>query len=185
VPGGYCDILAAWQGLNVGVQQLIEETIKPWMALHVPPRYHLIHTGDPNMIKPEQSNSNMSATKVIIRLLGIHLWVSGPSSREERRLPVHALLNRYHNNRPWIRICKPECAPLVRALAGGWYYRKDASGRVMTSEWVKNKESDIGEAFAYGCAYLYNKQDAESAVERHRKRVSQIGHRLPHRTDSL
>lgn len=181
--GVYCDVLATWQGLNMGVQQLIELLIKPWLALHVPPRYHLVHTGDPNMLKPDQSNSNVSATKVIVNLLGAQQWVSGPSSVDDRRLPLHSVLNRYQHGRPWVRVWRPHCRILVKALSGGWHYRKDASGRVVTREWVKNADSDVGEAFAYGCAYLYNKHDATSAMDTTRKRMSQRAR--DHRSDAL
>lgn len=171
-PGSYCDILAAFQGINMGVQQLIEIQVKPWLDLHVPPRYQLIHTGDPNTLTADKSNSKISATKVILNLLGGREWISGPIGVEDRRLPMHTLLNRYHQGRPWIRIHKPHCAPLIKALASGWHYKKSPSGQI-AHHWVKDQWADIGESFAYGCAYWYTRQDADSTMQKYRAMLAQ------------
>jgi hypothetical protein len=172
-PGSYCDIVAAFQGVNMGVRQLIERTILPWMALWLPESYRLIHTGDPNTLNEEQSDSAMSAVRVILTLLGGEQWVPGPVGVEDRRLPMHDVLNRYHAGRPWLRVDRRHCKVLMQALQGGWSYPKDPSGRVIKDRWTKSQSSDVGEAFAYGCALLARRETATSAVEQWRKKLAQ------------
>jgi hypothetical protein len=171
--GAYCDILAAFQGVNMGVSQSIERFIKPWAAVWLPESYRLIHTGDPNTLNEDQSDSAMSAVRVILQLLGGEQWVPGPVGIEDRRLPMHDCLNRYHAGRPWIRVDRRHCKVLIQALSGGWNYKKDPSGRVLRERWEKSQMSDVGEAFAYGCALLAKRETATSAVEAWRRKVSQ------------
>jgi len=138
-PGGFCDIIAAFQGVNMGVKQLIEKTIRPWLALYVPDEVTFIHTGDPNTTNEDQSDSAMSAARVIIDLMGGEQWVPGPVSIEDRRLPMHDVLNRYHNGRPWVRIDRRHSKVLISALQGGWHYGRDPTGRVIKDRWVKSQ----------------------------------------------
>lgn len=182
VPGAYCDVIAAFQGVNMGVRQLIEKTIRPWIALNLPDPVRLIHTGDPTTTNEDQSNSAMSAARAIVQLLGGEQWIPGPVGVEDRRLPTHDCLNRYHGGRPWIRIDRRHCKVLIQALSGGWMYRKDPSGRIIKEQWEKNQASDVGEAFAYGCALLAKRETAESNAERWRRKVSQMARDHKQRT---
>jgi hypothetical protein len=173
-PGGFCDIIASFQGVNMGVRQLIERTIRPWLALYVPEDVTFTHTGDPNTTNQDQSSSAMSAAKAIIELMGGEQWVPGPVSIEDRRLPMHDVLGRYHNGRPWIRIDRRWSRVLIQALEGGWRYGKDTTGRVIKDRWEKNQMSDVGEAFAYGCALLTRRELVLSVQEKWRRKVSQM-----------
>jgi hypothetical protein len=173
-PGGFCDIIAAFQGVNMGVKQLIEKTIRPWLALYVPDEVTFIHTGDPNTTNEDQSDSAMSAARVIIDLMGGEQWVPGPVSIEDRRLPMHDCLSRYHSGRPWIRIDRRHAKVLIQALEGGWHYGKDTTGRIIKDRWVKSQASDVGEAFAYGCAMLTRRELTLSTQEKWRRKVSQM-----------
>ena len=173
-PGMTADVVAAFQVINGGVKQLIQQQILPWLALYAHDDCTFVHTGDPTTTNEDQSDSAMSAARVIIALLGGEQWVPGPVSIEDRRLPLHDCLNRYMNGRPWIRISRRHAKPLVQALVSGWHYKKDPSGRVISETWVKNQASDLGEAFAYGCALLARREAATSAQEAWRRKVSQM-----------
>ena len=173
LPGGHCHVLAAWQGVNMGVRQLITRTIQPWLALHVGHSdYTIIHTGDPNTMTEDQSDSALSATKVILALLGGAQWVPGPVGVEERRLPMHDCLNMYVNGRPWLMIDKRHCQVLIQALSGRWHYPKDPSGRVIKDQWKKDQASDVGEAFAYGCWLLQRRKEERSTMDKWRARLA-------------
>jgi hypothetical protein len=140
----------------------------------VPGDVSFVHTGDPNTTNEDQSDSAMSAAKAIIDLMGGEQWVPGPVSIEDRRLPMHDCLNRYQSGRPWIRVDRRHCKVLIQALEGGWRYGKDVTGRIIKDRWEKNQASDVGEAFAYGCAHLTRRELVLSAQEKWRKKVSQM-----------
>jgi hypothetical protein len=87
---------------------------------------------------------------------------------------MHDCLSRYHSGRPWIRIDRRHAKVLIQALEGGWHYGKDTTGRIIKDRWVKSQASDVGEAFAYGCAMLTRRELTLSTQEKWRRKVSQM-----------
>lgn len=172
VPGGYLDVLGAFQGNNVGVRQMLDRDIMPWFASNIPEGVSWQHTGDPSGLTGDQSNSHQSAVKVVIEKLPGQ-FIPGPVSVDDRRNPVHDVMNRMVMGRPWVRIDERYSAPLVKALEGGWHYPKDASGTVVKERWAKNLSSNVGESFAYGCALLTRRDETVSSLERHRRKLAQ------------
>lgn len=173
-PGGYLDVLAAFQGVNMGMRQLIERHIQPWFANNAPRNVRIIHTGDPNGIKRDDSNSNMSAVKVILEMLGGSNYIPGPVSTDERRTAIHEGLNRnVHGGSSWVRLDKRHCQPLIKALSGGAHYKKDASGTVIRDEWVKNIDANVMESFMYICHYVLRRLLQQSNEADWKKRQDQ------------
>ena len=73
-----------------------------------------------------------------------------------------------------MRIDRRHAKVLIQALQGGWHYGRDTTGRIVKDRWVKSQASDVGEAFAYGCALLTRREVAESSQEKWRRKVSQL-----------
>ena len=174
-PGLRAWILASWQMMNKGVRELITSEILPWFALYIPhTEFGIQHTGDPNTTTPDQSQSAVSAARVIAQLIpGSREWVPGPVSIDDRRVPLHDAFNKFVQGVPWIQIDRQHNKKLIRALESGWHYAKDPSGRIIKQNWVKNSDADIGEACAYGCALLQRRQETQSTINRWRTHLSQ------------
>lgn len=167
-PQGYWLIYKVFQAQNVGMKQLIQQQIQPWLASH-PEITHWSHGGGPEAVEREQSNSEESAMRTIIQLLG-GAYRAGPVSWAARRDAVHDALTRTPGGIPWVRVDAKGAALLVRCLDGGWAYPVDNAGHVRREKPDKRNRFDhIGDAFAHGCALLLKKTDREARQVPHAK----------------
>jgi len=169
-PLGHLDVVAAFQGRNEGVEQLIGRLIQPWLAIRRPfGGAPITHTGDPNGVTAEASNSRNSAVRKVLHMLG-GTFTPGPVSWDDRRDPTHQALNRYISGRPWVRIDRKEAAGLIRALDGGAHYKKDPSGNIIKDGVVKDFHSHVFEAFAYLCAFVVRERETTGQYDEWKKR---------------
>lgn len=159
-PQGYLLIHRAWTRQGVGMKQLLELDVHPWLAQQ--PTTHWWYCGGPEAREREQSDSEETALKMIIQKLGPAAYRAGPVSWSARRDAMDDALTRTPGGLPWVRISQTGAPFLVRALDGGWHYPTDSMGRVRR-EGQPDKKSvfdHVGDAFAHLCAVLLHKTDA-------------------------
>lgn len=163
----------AWTRQNVGMKQLLQQDIHPWLTQQSTNQWW--YCGGPEANEREQSDSEETALRMILRTLGPAAYRPGPVSWSARRDALHDALTRTPNGLPWVRVNPQGAALLVRALDGGWHYPTDSAGRVR-NEGQPNKKSQwdhLGDAFAHLCAVLLRKTDSQSrSVKRADPRVS-------------
>ena len=146
----------------MGMRQLLEQDVHPWLAQQ--PISSWSYCGGPEAREREQSDSEETALRMIIKTLGAAPYQSGPVSWSARRDALRDGLTRTPGGIPWIRINPQGAAYLVRALDGGWFYPTDSQGHVR-NEGQPNKKSrfdHIGDAFAHLLATVLKKTDYQS-----------------------
>lgn len=154
-------IYAAMNELHVGVLELIEQQIHPWLMEHAPwvllnHGIDLVHIIDPNMATPGQSTITDSAERMILAKLGGRI-VRGPVRWPPRREAVlRVLAPRHERGLIPLRIVEsPDTDLLVQSLAGRWYY-PESNGQVDRTGAKKPNSpwADIGDAFANLAGWL-------------------------------
>lgn len=154
-------IYAALNELHVGVLELIEQQVYPWMLEHTPwaiknMGVDLVHIIDPNMATPGQSTITESAEKMIVMKLGGRI-VRGPVRWPPRREAVlRVLAPRHEHGLVPLRIVEGvDTTLLVQSLEGRWYY-PEANGQVDRTGAKKPNSpwADIGDAFANLAGWL-------------------------------
>jgi hypothetical protein len=158
---GQLQVYAALNEMNVGVLELIEQQIQPWLLEHAPwviqnHGIDLVHIIDPNMATPGQSTITESAERMILAKLGGRI-VRGPVRWPPRREAVlRVLAPRHEQGLIPLRIREGlDTDLLVQSLAGRWYY-PEANGQVDRTGAKKPNSpwADIGDAFANLAGWL-------------------------------
>jgi terminase large subunit-like protein len=156
IPPGKLWIHDVCVGENMGVKELIEQSVKPMLNS---PKYKdkisdWRDMGDPTMRTPDQSTRTETAAKRVERMLNTR-FESGPTSWKARIDPTKSsLLMSATDGSPRIFISKSAYL-LHRALNGGWHWKKDNSGNIVGNLPVKDKFSHPGDAFCYMTALLF------------------------------
>jgi len=165
-PQGNLCIHRAWTRDNAGTKQLVQQDVQPWLSQQ--PVSQWWYCGGPEAREREQSDSEESALRMIVRLLGAAAYRAGPVSWSARRDALRDALTRTPGGLPWVRVNPQGAALLVRALDGGWHYPTDAQGHVRhQGQPVKHSKWDhLGDAFAHLCAVLLRKTDTQSRTVR-------------------
>lgn len=182
-PNGYLLIHRAWTRDNAGMKQLLQQDVHPWLVQQ--PVEQWSYLGGHEAVEREQSNSEESALKVIVRTLGTASYRPGPVSWSARRDALHDALTRTPGGVPWVRVNPQGAALLVRALDGGWHYPTDALQRVRREGQPEkhSKWDHLGDAFAHLCAILLRRTDASSRTpvqaERGAPRLVAVPRRTP------
>lgn len=159
-PHGRLLIPAAFVMENAGITQLIARHIRPWIAHTGASRW--VHIGGHEGVQREQSNSEETAVRTLIKELGGR-YIPGPVSWSARRDALREGLSRYVGTVPWVRIDPQGAAPLVRALSGAWHYPTDAMGRVSHDlPYKRGTPPSLGDAFAHLLAVLLRRSERAS-----------------------
>ena len=153
-PLGHWNILDAFVGEGIGVEELIEGPVRAILL----DRYKNLqcdmrHIGDPQGEQREQTSSSLSAVRSIKRMLG-GTWRKGPVKIPERLEPLRAALTKTVGGRGLIQVDKERAASVWHALRGGWHYNVARTGLVSTVPF-KNIHSHPGDALSYGAAILF------------------------------
>jgi hypothetical protein len=164
---GQTRIFAALNDLHVGVLELIERQVLPWLQTFAPwslANYgaRLMHIIDPNMATAGQASIHESAEKVIIEKLGGTV-VKGPVRWPPRKQSV--LRPGHEGGRPPLQISPgTDTDLLIRALEGRWFYHTLPSGQIdQTGPRKPNSPwADVGDAFAYLCGWLHGGDSMDS-----------------------
>lgn len=151
-PMGHWNILHAFVGDGIGVDQLIEAEVKPCIVDNYR-GFRWWHCGDPAGKSREQSDSTKSAVKTIQRLLGGY-WRNGPVRWDLRKEPAKTILRQMIGGKGLVQVDRRNAKALWYALRGGWHYHVARTG-VVSAEPEKDIHSHPGDAFAYGAAVLY------------------------------
>lgn len=146
-PLGNWNVLWADSGDGIGVEELIENRVKPTLQSDYT-HFDLRHIGDPAGNQREQSNSKRSAVNSIRKMLGGG-WQSGPTSEHERVQAIRGVLRR-HN---LLAVDRTRAKCVWHALRGGWH--RNISNTGVVGSIVKDRHSHPGDALAYGAAVLY------------------------------
>lgn len=151
-PMGFWNVLDSTVGQGIGVEELIEDVVKPLLT----DRYRgcpIRHIGDPAGNQREQTSIKRTAVKAIKAALG-GTWKSGPVRFEERKNPAQAVLSRLIGGRGVVQVDRDRAVEVWHALRGGWHYHRSRTG-VLSAEPVKNIHSHPADAFTYGAAVLF------------------------------
>ena len=151
-PSGHWNILEAFVGDGIGVEELIVETIKPVLAARYR-GFRWRHVGDPAGNIREQSSSKRSAVRTLRTELG-GVFRAGPSTIPERIEPLRAVLSRTIGGTGLVQVDRRRAKPVWSALRGGWHHKDNGQG-VITPEPVKDIHSHPGDAMSYGAAILF------------------------------
>lgn len=151
-PLGHWVVLDAFVGEGIGVEELIEEVVKPRLTMRYP-RAVLRHIGDPSGSNRDQSSIKRSAVKVLKAALG-GTWRPGPIKWHERRDAIQSVLSRTIGGRGLLLVDRQWAKPLWWALRGGWHYHVARTGLV-SAEPKKDLASHPGDAISYGAAVLF------------------------------
>lgn len=151
-PMGHWNILDAFVGDGIGVEELCDSTLIPVLRQRYP-RFELYHIGDPAGITREASSSKNSAVNMIRRKLG-GKWTSGPVRWEQRVDPLRAVLRKSVGKTGLVQVDRQRAAAVWHALRGGWHYHVARTG-LISAEAVKDIHSHPGDAMGYGAAVLF------------------------------
>ncbi len=171
--GGQVQIYAALNDLRVGVLQLIERQVRPWLQSCAPWALQhygagLIHIIDPNLATPSQSNILESAERLIMEQLGGQI-IKGPVRWAPRREAVlRVLAPRHEGGRVPLQISPgPETALLIQALSVKWFYPTLPNGQVDRTGPKKPNSpwADVGDALAYLADWLVGSDSMENSYQ--------------------
>lgn len=154
-PSGRLFGLDTLVGENIGMRQLIRTRVKPLMDTKYAAVKEWRDIGDPALRQREQSDSENTASAIIEEELST-TFEPAPVDWNARREGIKEALSRLSGGEPMVLLSRNE-GILHRALRGGWHYRKDATGKVMSDKPVKDKHSHPGDAFGYGMAVILGK----------------------------
>ena len=153
-PAGQWLILDAIVGDGIGVEELIENEVRPtWVQRYKTGRHELHHIGDPAGTSGEQTSISRSPVRAVRTSLG-GTWRPGPVRIHERVEPARAVLTKTVGGTGLVQVDRHRSAALHYALRGGWHFPVSRVG-VIGSNPVKNEHSHPGDAFSYGAAVLF------------------------------
>jgi hypothetical protein len=159
--GGQVQVYASLNDLKVGVLELIEDQVRPWLIQHAPwaaddPRA-LVSVIDPSMATGAEATIRVSAERTIRDTLGGRV-VKGPQAWPPRREAVLRVLAPRHEGGMVPLAINPtsETTLLRQAFASRWYYAQTPDGRVDRSRPKKPNSpwADVGDAAAYVFGWL-------------------------------
>lgn len=153
-PTGRWLILDALVGDGVGVEELIEDEVRPlWNARYARGKHELGHIYDPSGTTGEQTSVHRSPVMMVKRALGGDMR-PGPVRLDEGLEPLRAVLSRAPGGIGIVRVDRMRAKPVWWALRGGWFYPIARTGLVSGSP-RKNDASHPGDAMRYGAAVLF------------------------------
>lgn len=159
---GQAQIYCVKNKIGVGVLELIEQEVLPWLLTSAPWAVQdggaqLVHIIDPNMATPGQATISESAEKMIVAKLGGRIVRGAVRWPPRREAVLKALAPRQVGGRAPLLIAKcTETELLIHALNGRWYYPKKDDGQVDRTGPKKPNSpwADVGDACAYLLGWL-------------------------------
>jgi hypothetical protein len=158
--GGQVRIYAALNDLKVGVLELIEDQVLPWLMAHAPwweAPGAVVHAIDPSMATGSEATIRQSSERTIRDTIGGRVVKGAPLWPPRREAVLRVLAPRHEGGVTPLAISPtPETALLRQALSSRWYYPQTPDGRVDRSRPRKPNSpwADIGDAAAYLLGWL-------------------------------
>ena len=152
-PMGYWLVLDALVGDGVGVEELINDGVKPLLIDRYPRNMVIRHIGDPAGNTGEQTSVHRTAVRFLRKELG-GTWKSGPIKPEDGIEPLRAILSRTVNGIGLVQVDRERAAAVWQALRGGWHYHVTRTG-ITSGNPIKNIHSHPGDAMRYGAGVLF------------------------------
>jgi len=146
------NILEAFVGEEMGVEELIETEVKPALVDRYK-KFSWRHIGAPAGNIREPPSIQRSAVKMIRTRLG-GSWKSGPVKWPNRREPLRAILRQNIGPRGLIQVDRVRAKAVRNALRGGWHYHVAHTGLTGAIP-KKDIHSHPGDALSYGAAVLF------------------------------
>lgn len=141
-------ILDALVGDGIGVEELIEDEVKPLLRTRYP-NCPLRHIGDPSGETGDQSSIYRSPKRYLLKALG-GTWRPGPIKPKDRIPSLQAVLKR----NGVVQVDRDRASAVWHALRGGWHYHVARTG-VIAGQAKKDIHSHPGDAMSYGAAILF------------------------------
>jgi hypothetical protein len=147
-PSGRLVFIDTLRGTNCDVRILINDQVLPMLNS---PRWKdkcksWRDVGDRTMMIPDQSNINESAARVVERAFGTY-FEGGPARWEHMKRGVDYAFEKNIAGRSSFVVNKSN-RWLDKALAGGWHFKTDNTGKVVKDLPEKDESSHVGDAFA-------------------------------------
>ena len=160
--GGPIQVYAGLNQIGVGVLELIEQQVLPWLQTSAPwaladGGMGLIHIIDPNMATPGQATITESAEKMILAKLGGRIIRGAVRWGPRREAVLKVLAPRHEGGQsPLLIADSPDTALLVQAFEGRWFYPTTSDGQVDRTGPKKPNSpwADLGDAAAYLFGWL-------------------------------
>ena len=171
VPSGHLFIHAAFAMENVGIEQLITRQMLPWLQQY-PEVRNYIHVVGHEAGEREQSNSEESALKTIVKFLG-GTYLRGPVSWSGRRQACHEALEKTIGHIPWMRVNKTEASKLIRCLDGGWHYPTAGMTGTVSRDIPEKRGTmpSLGDGFAHLVSVLLRRPGRGSDWDEERRKT--------------
>lgn len=172
--GGQIQVYAALNDLRVGVLELIERQVFPWLQTFAPWALlnygsRLVHIIDPNMSTPGQATIHESAERMILEKLGGQIVKGAVRWPPRREAVLRVLAPRHEGGKVPLQISPagPDTDLLIQALNTRWFYPTLPSGQVDRTGPKKpnSPAADIGDAFAYLCGWLLSDEPMEISYQ--------------------
>lgn len=150
-PLRFVHVFYSVRGDHIGMEQHIEDNVRPWLKDMGLLKYHFRDIGDPSMLDPEKKNSSVSSVTAIEEMLTASpsraaSFEPGPIPIDDRVLPLRALMRRNIRGTAQFQV-DPMARAMKRALGGGWHRKKSPAGIV--GEIVKDEHSEHGDSLGY------------------------------------
>lgn len=153
---GQCRIYAGLNAMGVGVLELIERQVLPWLVTHAPWALNnygadLVHIIDPNMSTPGQATILETAERMIRKHLGGRVIKGAVRWPPRREAVLKALRPSHIHGKPLLTIAQvDDTATLIAAYESRWYYKMEDGQVDRTGPEKPNSPwADLGDASAY------------------------------------
>ncbi len=158
---GQVSVYASLNALHVGVLELIETQVWPWLHTYAPwtllnGGMDLVHIIDPNMATPGQATITESAERVILQKLGGRIVYGAVRWPPRREAILRLLAPRHERGRMPLQI-DPSATLLIEAFEGRWFYEVHPTTEQIDRTRPKKPNSpwaDVGDATAYLAGWL-------------------------------
>lgn len=153
-PDGRWLILDAMAGDGIGVEELLDQEVRPlWNERYREGVHPITHIYDPAGKQREQTSVSRSPIMMVKASLGGDLR-PGPVKINEGLEPLRAVLSRAPGGVGIVRVDRMRAKPVWWALRGGWFYPIARTG-LTSAVPRKNEHSHPGDAMRYGAAILF------------------------------
>lgn len=140
---------------NMGLEKHINQNLRPLLMSNKYLGYRFAMVGDPSGVA--KGNIAEESCFDALRRLGLPAFPAPTNDIEPRLRAVEALLGRQTNGGPTLMISRTGCPFLVRALAGGYRFKKTKEGALKPTPEKNDKEgfSHVADCLQYAALVVH------------------------------